>query len=156
MIENLHKNKEIPPAWEEGEIIWLYKGTGQKGKCSNERGITLASNVGKERKNHKRKSKKQITITKSQAGGKPGCARTDHLIVLIQTIQEITEKKQPAYIIFLDVQKAYDKAWLDAIMYALLKNGVKGKNLRMIKNSTQPYCQNTNKIRPHKKNEHQR
>ena len=41
-------------------------------------------------------------------------------------------------LIFLDVQKAYDKAWLDAIMYALLRNGVEGKNLRMIKklNST--------------------
>ena len=33
--------------WEEGEIIRLYKGKGVKGKCSNERGITLASNVGK-------------------------------------------------------------------------------------------------------------
>ena len=59
------------------------------------------------------------------------------LIVLKQTIQEIKEKRQTAYIIFLDVQKAYDKAWIDAIMYALLKNGVEGKNLRMIKNSTQ-------------------
>ena len=134
MIENVHNNEEIPPAWAEGEIIRLYKGKGQKGKCSNERGITLASNVGKvyERIINER-VKKQITITKAQAGGKPGCATTDHLIVLKQTIQEITEKKQTAYIIFLDVQKAYDKAWLDAIMYALHKNGVEGKNLRMIK-----------------------
>ena len=38
-----------------------------------------------------------------------------------------------AYIIFLDVQKAYDKAWLDAILYALNQNGIQGKNLRMIK-----------------------
>ena len=138
MIENVHNNEEIPPAWEEEEIIRLYKGKGQKGKCSNERGITLASNVGKvyERIINER-VKKQITIRKAQAGIKPGCATTDHLIVLKQTIQEITEKKQTAYIIFLDVQKAYDKAWLDAIMYALLKNGVEGKNLRMIKNSTQ-------------------
>ena len=133
MIENVHKNEEIPPAWE-GEIIRLYKGKGQKGKGLNERGITLASNAGKvyERIINER-VKKQITITKSQAGGKPGCATTDHLIVLKQTIQEITEKKQTAYIFFLDVQKAYDKAWLDAIMYALLKNGVEGKNLRMLK-----------------------
>ena len=122
MIENVHNNEEIPPAWAEGEIIRLYKGKGQKGKCSNERGITLASNVGKvyERIINER-VKKQITITKAQAGGKPGCATTDHLIILKQTIQEITEKKQTAYIIFLDVQKAYDKAWLDAIMYALQK-----------------------------------
>ena len=43
------------------------------------------------------------------------------------------EKIQTAYIIFLDVQKAYDKAWLDTIMYPLLKNGIEGENLRMIK-----------------------
>ena len=45
--ENVHRSENIPPSWEEGEIIRLYKGKGQKGKCSNERGITLASNVGK-------------------------------------------------------------------------------------------------------------
>ena len=32
------------------------------------------------------------------------------------------------------MQKAYDKAWLDAIIYALHQNGVKEKNSRMIKN----------------------
>ena len=47
MIENIHITEYIPPSWEEGEIIRLYKGKGQKGKCSNERCITLASNVGK-------------------------------------------------------------------------------------------------------------
>ena len=76
--------------------------------------------------------KKQVTITKAQAGGKPGCSTVDHLIVLKQTILEIRAKGQTAYIIFLDVQKAYDKVWLDAIIYALHQNGVKGKNLRMI------------------------
>ena len=47
-------------------------------------------------------------------------------------------EKTIAYIIFLDVQKAYDKAWLDAIMYALLKKRSrreKPKNDK--KNSTQ-------------------
>ena len=41
--------------------------------------------------------------------------------------------KKTAYIIFLDVQKAYDKAWLDGILHALHRNGVKGKNLTLIK-----------------------
>ena len=31
------------------------------------------------------------------------------------------------------MQKAYDKAWLNAILYALNQNGIQGKNLRMIK-----------------------
>ena len=37
----------VPEQWQEGEIIRLYKDKGVKGKCVNERGITLASNFGK-------------------------------------------------------------------------------------------------------------
>ena len=77
---------------------------------------------------------KEVTITKAQAGGQSGCSTVDHPIVLKQTIEEIRAKGQTAYIIFLDIQKAYDKAWLYVILYALHQNGVKGKNLRMIKN----------------------
>ena len=34
---------------------------------------------------------------------------------------------------FLDFEKAYDKAWLDAIMVTLWDNGIKGKIWRMVK-----------------------
>ena len=88
LLQKAHKEETIPKAWEEGEIIRLYKGKGQKGKCSNERGITLASNVGKV---YERiiidRVKQLVRITKAQAGGKSGCATVDHLIVLKQTIQ---------------------------------------------------------------------
>ena len=87
LLEKAHKEETIPKAWEEGEIIRLYKGKGQKGKCSNERGIILASNVGKvyERIINER-VKQQVQITKAQAGGKkrmcnsgpPNCPQTDH------------------------------------------------------------------------------
>ena len=77
--------------------------------------------------------KSKLYITKAQAGGKAGCSTADHLIVLKQAIKEICKNGKTAYIIFLDVQKAYDKAWLDAIIYTLHKNGIEGKNLRMIK-----------------------
>ena len=134
MIKKAHEAEQIPQAWEEGEIIRLYKGKYTKGKCSNERGITLASNVGKvyERIINER-IKKKLQITKAQAGGKPGSSTADHLIVLKEAIQEIKKNKKTAYIIFLDVQKAYDKAWLDSLLYTLHKNGIEGKNLRMAK-----------------------
>ena len=134
MIERAHRSEVIPQAWEEGVIIRLYKWKGVKGKCSNERGITLASNVGKvyERIINER-VKEKIHITKAQAGGKAGSSTDDHLIVLKQAIKQITKTGKTAYIIFLDVQKAYDKAWLGAIIYTLHKNGIEGKNLRMVK-----------------------
>ena len=45
----------------------------------------------------------------------------------------IHRQKKTAHVIFLDVKKAYDKAWLDAIVYVLDKNGIKGKNWEMIR-----------------------
>ena len=77
--------------------------------------------------------KKAVKITDAQAGGITGSATVDHLIVLKQIINEIRNKGNTAYLVFLDVKKAYDKAWLDAILYALHKNGVTGKNLQMVK-----------------------
>ena len=134
ILNNIHEKEDIPNSWLKGEIIRLYKGKGKKGKCSNERGITLASNVGKlyERIINDR-IKKHIRLTEAQAGGIAGSATADHLISLKQTIKEIRIKGKTAYVVFLDVQKAYDKAWLDAILYTLNKNGIEGKNLEIIR-----------------------
>ncbi len=44
VLNKLTKSQDIPEEWQEREIIRIYKG---KGKCSNERGITLSSNLGK-------------------------------------------------------------------------------------------------------------
>ena len=73
MFNKILKNNEIPEQWIEGEIKTIYKGKGQRGKSSNERGITLASNFGKlfERIiNHR--AINQVTMTYAQAGGRKG------------------------------------------------------------------------------------
>ncbi len=129
LLNDIYQMEKIPEQWQKGEIIRLYKGKGTKGKCSNERGITLASNVGKvfERIINNR-IKPKIDITEAQAGGKEGAATADHLTTLKEIITHIRKMKKTAYIIFLDVQKAYDKAWLDAIMYVLNKNWLEGKD----------------------------
>ena len=107
-----------------GEITRLYKGKGTKGKCSNERGFTLASNFGKlfERIENSRITPK-INTTEAQAGGQKGKATVDHLHRLKNTVQQIKQNKKPAYITFLDVTKAYDKTWLDVILYVMHKEG---------------------------------
>ena len=157
-LNRIHEKEEIPESWQLGHILRLYKGKGIKGKCSNERGITLASNPGKlyERIINER-VKKQVQLTEAQAEGIAWSATCHHLTILDQTIQEIREEKKTAYIIFLDVQKAYDKAWLNGILYALNQNGVSGKNLIMIKKiNTNLKSQNPYQRRPHQRDQNQR
>ena len=87
------KNKDIPEQWQKGQIIKLYKGKGKSGKCSKERGITLASNFGKlsERVLNNR-TKDKINLTENQGGGQKGKATSDHLAVLKE--KYVTTKNQ--------------------------------------------------------------
>ena len=128
ILNKIYNNEKIPDQWQEGEIIRFYKGKGKKGKCSNERGITLASNMGKlfERIINNRITK-TVDITEAQAGGQKGKSTEDHLLILNTIIKhhKNTHKNQDLHIAFLDVTKAYDKAWLNAILYALNKSGLK-------------------------------
>ena len=103
--------------------------------CSNERGITLASNMGKlyERIVNSRATE-QIEMTQAQAGGQKGKSTTDHILIIKELRQKAKEQKKPIYIAFLDVTKAYDKAWLDAIMYVMHKSGLRDTLWQVIKN----------------------
>ena len=91
-LNTIAQTEKIPDEWQEGNIITMYKGKGMKGKCSNERGITLSSNFGKlyERIINER-AKKDISITDAQAGGKKGSSTVDHLLIL-RELEKIAKK----------------------------------------------------------------
>ncbi len=72
-------------------------------------------------------------MSDAQAGGKKGRATADHLTVLKELINIIKNNKNPSYIVFLDVTKAYDKAWLNGIMQVMHKQGIKGQLWKLIK-----------------------
>ena len=137
VLNSIYESENIPEEWQEGEIIRFYKGKGKKGKCSNERGITLGSNMGKlfERIMNNRLTK-TVNISDAQAGGQKGKATADHLLILNTIIKNHKKhnKKEDLHIAFLDVTKAYDKAWLNAILYALNRSGLAGKDLNIVKN----------------------
>ena len=130
ILNNTVHNKEIPDEWKEGEIISIYKGKGTRGKCSNERGITLSSNIGKfyERIICER-TKKNVKISDAQGGGKKGSSTTDYILML----KEAMNRSKTIYITFLDVTKAYDKAWADALLYVINKKGLKNKLWMIVK-----------------------
>ena len=73
--------------------------------------------------------KREIETTEAQAGGQVGKSTADHISILNNIINHNKKKKkQDLHVVFLDVTKAYDKAWLKAILYTTHKNGLKGKN----------------------------
>jgi hypothetical protein len=47
IFNDILTKETVPDKWQLCEITRRHKGRGKKGKCSNERGITVASNMGK-------------------------------------------------------------------------------------------------------------
>ena len=133
-FNNINRKMEIPEQWQEGEIKRLYKGKGTKGKCSNERGISLSSNYGKvyERMVNERILQK-INISEEQAGGRKGSSTVDHIVLNKELI--LSAKKQNSNVdeALLDVTKAYDKAWLTGIMHVLYKQGLTDNHWTIVK-----------------------
>ena len=141
VLNRIMKNQTTPPQWQKGIITRLYKGKGKKGMCSNERGITVSSNVGKvyERIINNR-AQQHVIISHAQAGGKEGRSTTDHLLLLKDIISLQKKRGKPLLLTYLDVTKAYDKAWSDGIMYALHNNGVTGDTWNIIRKLSQNLC----------------
>ena len=69
-----------------------------------------------------------INISDSQGGGQKGKSTSDHIAKLSNFINTNQRKKMKPLIAFLDVTKAYDKAWMQAILYTLHKSGIKGQD----------------------------
>ena len=134
-FNNILISEKIPTSWKSGNIIRIYKGKGTKGMMTNERGITLSSNIGKlfERIINNRVSE-NVTISDNQGGGKKASSTADYNLILQETIRKNKNNKKPTYITFLDVTKAYDKAWIDALLNALKNKGATNNDLRIIHN----------------------
>ena len=62
-----------------------------------------------------------------------GRATVDHILILKELVNICKMNKREAILVYLDVTKAYDKAWLDAIMYVLHKQGVSNTTWLLVK-----------------------
>ena len=69
-----------------------------------------------------------------------------HTLRLKNTIKHIIQNRKDAYITFLDVTKAYDKAWLDVILYVMHKEGTYLPVWKLVKELNQSINQSINQL----------
>ena len=127
ILNRLYKHNLVPEAWNIGVVTMLYKGKGSKGDPANYRGITVNSNIVKiVEKLMYSKYYKQIDLTELQGGSKKGSSTRDHIFILLTLMKKY--KRNGLHIVFLDISKAFDKAWREGIMYILDKRGCNKKD----------------------------
>ena len=127
----------FPSKWTEGYIVPLFK-KGDANKPENYRGITLLSTFGKlfTRILNNRLSKwaeDYHIYIEAQAGFRKNMGTNDNIFVLHGLINKFINENKKLYVCFIDFTKAFDLLVKENIFYKLMKYGVSGKILQLIK-----------------------
>ena len=127
----------FPENWSDGFIIPVFK-KGDKNEVSNYRGITLLSTVGKLftriLNNRLNDWADQYNVyVEAQAGFRKNMGTVDNIFILNCLITHCLNKNERLYCAFIDFTKAFDFIVRDVLWYKLLKVGVRGKMLDIVK-----------------------
>ena len=114
-------------------IINIDKSKKNKELLSNKKRISLSNNICKlfERVINNR-IKGTLQFTEAQVGASENRAAVDQIFTLKTIIQNRTSKGQPTYIASIDLQKAFDKTWVQGLFFNLWNKGIKDKIWRIV------------------------
>ena len=128
---------KFPDDWSEGYVIPLHK-KGDANEVENYRGITLLSTLGKlftrvinNRLNEW--AENYSVLIEAQAGFRIHMSTVDNIVVLHGLISHILNQGKRLFCAFIDFTKAFDYIVRDNLWYKLIKVGLRGKLLYIIK-----------------------
>ena len=131
------ERKEAPREWRELKIAYIPK-KGSVDSLDQCRGIALASNIGKifARVMYMRLGRvveREGFLGEIQNGFRPGRRVVDHVFTLSQVLEIARKRKRKVYMAFLDVRKAYDRVWRNALWAKMEGLGFGGGFLEVLK-----------------------
>jgi len=115
-------------------VIPLYKNKGDIQDCNNFRGIKLLSHTMKlwERV-IKRRLRKNVSISENQFSFMPGRSTTEAIYLLRKLMGLYRDRKVDLHMVFIDLEKAYDRVPREVLWSCLEEKGVLPWYIRVIK-----------------------
>ena len=120
----------------DANVVTLYKNKGDRGDCNNYRGISLFSVVGKVFAIVVLKRLQVLAeqiYPESQCGFRANRSTADMIFSLRQLQEKCREQKQPLFVAFIDLTKAFDLVSMDGLFKVLPKTGCPPKLLIIIR-----------------------
>lgn len=137
MFNNIFKTGYFPESWSDGLIVPLHK-KGSLNDVNNFRGITLLSCIGKlftkiiNNRLYEWADNYNVFI-EAQAGFRKGMSTVDNVFILHGLITHMVNQGKKLYCTFIDFTKAFDYVVRDNLWYKLIKLGLRGNIMNIIK-----------------------
>ena len=133
LIKKVMDSERIPEKWRENILIQIFKEKGDVQSCENYRGIKLMSHTVKvfERILDGR-LRQEVFIGRQQLGFMKGVGTVDGIFSLRQVMEKFREKQKTLHMVFIDLEKAYDRVPRQEVRRCLKERGVTEKYVKMI------------------------
>ena len=133
LFNKIYQQEKIPDAWRNSLLVPIYKDKGDIQDCANYRGIKLMAHTMKiyERIIEAR-LRDETSISNEQFGFMPGKGTTDAIFILRQVMEKHREKGKELHLVFIDLEKAYDRVPRQEVWRCMREKGVSEKYVRIV------------------------
>ena len=134
VFNRMLKGDKMPDEWRVSHLVPIYKGKGDVQECKNYRGIKLLSHTMKlwERVVDAR-LRNSTKVNENQFGFMPGKSTMEPIFIVRQLMEKYRETKKSMYVVFVDLEKAYDKVPRELLWEVLERKGVSKVYIEVIK-----------------------
>ncbi|WVZ50566.1 hypothetical protein U9M48_001808 [Paspalum notatum var. saurae] len=120
--------------WRRSILVPIFKNNGDIQSCTNYRGIKLMSHMMKLWERVIEHRLRRLTcITMNQFGFMPGISSIETIFLLRHVMERYREQKKDLHMVFINLEKAYDKIPRKVMWWALEKHKVPTKYVALIK-----------------------
>ena len=130
----IFRANKMPEEWRRSILVPIFKNKGDVQSCTNYRGIKLMSRTMKLWERFiEHRLRRMTSMTKNQFGFMLGRLTTEAIFLVRQLMERYREQKKDLHMVFIDLEKAYDKIPRNVMWWALEKHKVPAKYITLIK-----------------------